>query len=63
MGVPPDVAAAARLADDRRGPMYRGDAGDLHDAIRSAHSALDTPAEPAHELQAQGGLTAVRASP
>ena len=39
------VAAAARLADDRRGPMYRDDAGDLDDAIRSALSALDPIAE------------------
>jgi hypothetical protein len=44
------VAAAARLADDRRGPMYRDGAGDLHNAIRSA---LEATAEPAEDLQAQ----------
>lgn len=47
------VAAAARLVDDRRGPMYRDGAGDLHDAIRSAHSALDATREPAGEFAAQ----------
>jgi hypothetical protein len=47
------VAMAARLADDRTGPMYRDDAGDLHDAIRSALSALDATREPAGDLQAQ----------
>jgi hypothetical protein len=47
------VAAAARLVDDRTGPMYRDDAGDLHDAIRSAASALDATAEPVGGLQAQ----------
>jgi hypothetical protein len=47
------VAAAARLVDDRRGPIYRHDAGDLRDAIRSARSALDTTQEPAGEFAAQ----------
>ena len=47
------VAAAARLVDDRRGPMYRDDAGDLHDAIRSAQSAMDATREPAGEFAAQ----------
>jgi hypothetical protein len=47
------VAAAARLVDDRRGAMYRDGAGDLHDAIRSAQSALDAPREPAGEFAAQ----------
>jgi hypothetical protein len=47
------VAAAARLVDDRRGPMYRDRAGDLHDAIRSALSALEAPVEHAEDLQAQ----------
>jgi hypothetical protein len=47
------VAAAARLADDRRGPMYRDDASDLHDAIRSAQSAMDATQEPAGEFAAQ----------
>lgn len=46
------VAMAARLADDRRSPMYRHDAGDLPDAIRSALSALDATREPADDLQA-----------
>ena len=47
------VAAAARLVDDRRSAMYRDDAGDLHDAIRSAQSALDATREPAGEFAAQ----------
>jgi hypothetical protein len=47
------VAAAARLVDDRRGPMYRDDAGDLDDAIRSAQSAMDATLEPAGEFVAQ----------
>ena len=47
------VAAAARLVDDRRGPIYRDDAGDLHDAIRSALSALEATAEPAEDLEAR----------
>jgi hypothetical protein len=47
------VAAAARLVEDRSGPLYRHNAGDLHDAIRSALSALDATAEPVGELQAQ----------
>ena len=33
--------------------MYRDDAGDLHDAIRSAQSALDATREPAGEFAAQ----------
>jgi hypothetical protein len=47
------VAAAARLVDYRRGPMYRDDAGDLHHAIRSAQSAMDATQEPAGEFAAQ----------
>jgi hypothetical protein len=47
------VAAAARLADDRRGPMYRHDARDLHDAIRSSLSALEATSKPAEDLQPQ----------
>ncbi len=47
------VAAAARLVDDRRSAMYRDDAGDLHDAIRSAQSAMDARPESAAELAAQ----------
>jgi hypothetical protein len=49
---PQGVARAARLADDRRGPMYRHDAGDLREAVRSALSALDAGREPAADLQA-----------
>ena len=47
------LAAAARLAGDRRGPMYRDDAGDLDDAIRSALSALDPIAEWTGDLDAR----------
>jgi hypothetical protein len=47
------VAAAARLVDDRRSAIYRDDAGELHDAIRSAQSALDATREPAGEFAAQ----------
>jgi hypothetical protein len=47
------VAAAARLIDDRRSPMYRDDAGDLDDAIRSAQVAIDGTREPAGEFVAQ----------
>ena len=47
------LAAAARLADDRRGPMYRDDAGDLHNEIRSALPALDRAAERTGDLEAQ----------
>jgi hypothetical protein len=46
------LASAARLANDRRGPMYRDDAGDLDDAIRSALSALDPLAERTGDLRA-----------
>ena len=35
------VAAAARLVDDRSGPLYRHNTGDLDRAIASAHAALD----------------------
>jgi nucleotide-binding universal stress UspA family protein len=45
------MAAAARLIDDRRSAMYRDDAGDLHDAIRSAQSAIDGTREPAGEFE------------
>ena len=47
------VAAAARLVDDPRGPMYRDDAGDLHDAIRSAQVAIDGAREPVVEFPAR----------
>ena len=47
------MAAAARLVDDRRSPMYRDDAGDLHDAVRSAHVAIDGAREPAGEFAAR----------
>ena len=48
---PQGAARAARLADDRRGPMYRHDAGDLREAVRSALSAMDARREPAADLQ------------
>ena len=35
------VAKAARLVDDRSGPLYRHDAGDLDQAIASARAALE----------------------
>jgi hypothetical protein len=35
------VAKAARLVDDRSGPLYRHNAGDLEQAIASAHGGLD----------------------
>jgi hypothetical protein len=35
------VAKAARLVDDRRGPLYRDNAGDLGEAIASARAALE----------------------
>ena len=47
------VAAAARLVDDRRSPMYRDGAGDLRDAIRSAQVAIDGTPEPAGEFVAR----------
>jgi hypothetical protein len=47
------VAAAARLVDDRRSPMYRADAGDLRNAIRSAQVAIDGRREPAGEFVAR----------
>jgi hypothetical protein len=46
------VAAAALLVDNRRGPLYRDNAGDLHHAIRSAQSAMEAPAA-AGEFAAQ----------
>ena len=49
---PRGVAMAARLADDRTSPMHRHDVGDLHEAVRSALSALDGTGQPA-DLQAQ----------
>ena len=51
---PRGMAMAARLADDRTSPIHRHDVGDLHEAIGSAHSALDAPTrEPANDLQVQ----------
>ena len=47
------LAAAARLAGDRRGPLYRDDAGDLDGEIRSTLSALDPIAERTGDLDAQ----------
>ena len=40
----------ARLVSDRAGPLRRPGDVDLHDAVRAAHTALDTPAQSAHEL-------------
>jgi hypothetical protein len=47
------VAAAARLVDDRSGPLHRHNTGDLDQAVASAHAALDPTPERAGELQAQ----------
>ena len=44
------AAMTARLVSDRAGPLRRPGDVDLHDAIRAAHTALDTPAQSAHEL-------------
>jgi hypothetical protein len=38
------LAMAARLVEDRRGPLYRAGAEDLGDAVRSTRSALSAPA-------------------
>jgi hypothetical protein len=50
---PVDVRGAAmiaRLVSDRAGPLRRPGDVDLHDAIRAAHTALDTPAQSEREL-------------
>jgi hypothetical protein len=47
------VAMAARLVDNRKSPMHRHDAGDLHDAVRAAMSALDGTRDLAGDLQSQ----------
>jgi hypothetical protein len=47
------VAAAALLVDNRRGPLYRDNAGDLHDAIHSAQSATEATPAAAGEFAAQ----------
>jgi hypothetical protein len=44
------AAMTARLVSDRTGPLRRPGDVDLHDAIRAAHTALDTPARATHEL-------------
>jgi hypothetical protein len=44
------AAMTARLVSDRAGPLRRPGDVDLHDAIRAAHTALDTPAQTTHEL-------------
>ena len=44
------AAMTARLVSDRAGPLRRPGDVDLHDAIRTAHMALDTPAQSASEL-------------
>jgi hypothetical protein len=50
---PVDVRSAAmtaRLVSDRTGPLRRPGDVDLHDAIRAAHTALNTPAQTTYEL-------------
>ena len=47
------VAMVARLVDDRSGPLYRADAGDLDDAIASAGRALDATEGAASEPEAR----------
>ncbi len=47
------VAAAARLVDDRSGPLYRHNAGDLDQAIASAHAALHATPRVAREPAAR----------
>ena len=49
----PGVAKAARLVDDRSGPLYRHNAGDLDQAIASAHAALDATQPVASEPAAR----------
>jgi hypothetical protein len=44
------AAMTARLVSDRAGPLRRPGDVDLQDAIRAAHTALDTPAQTTHEL-------------
>ena len=50
---PRGVAMAARLADDRTGPLHRHDAGDLRVAIGAAVSALDATRDLVGDLQSQ----------
>jgi hypothetical protein len=47
------VATAARLVDDRSGPLYRHNAGDLDQAIATAHAALDATPRVASEPTAR----------
>ena len=44
------AAMTARLVSDRAGPLRRPGDVDLDDAIRAAHTALNTPAQTTHEL-------------
>jgi hypothetical protein len=44
------AAMTARLVSDRAGPLRRPGDVDLQDAIRAAHTALNTPAQTTHEL-------------
>jgi hypothetical protein len=44
------AAMTARLVSDRAGPLRRPGDVDLHDAIRAAHAALNTPAQSARDL-------------
>jgi len=50
---PEGLARAASLVDDRKGLMYRVEAGDLQAGIRSALSALDPTRERSGDRQAQ----------
>jgi hypothetical protein len=45
----PGVAMAARLVDDRSGPLYRHNSGDLEHVIASTYAALDGPQRVASE--------------
>ena len=44
------AAMTARLVSDRAAPLRRPGEVDLHDAIRDAHTALNTPAQTTREL-------------
>jgi hypothetical protein len=46
------AAMTARLVSDKAGPLRRPGEVDLHDAIRTARTALDTPAQSERELAA-----------
>jgi hypothetical protein len=46
------AALAARLVEDRRSPLHRGDAEELRQALLAASAALDTPQPAAPSLSA-----------